>query len=107
MKLKFKVVSDSMLPLINIGDELTIKKDNQYTLFDIVVYSKNSKLIAHFVWRNQISFNQTLITRSLKDFYTDDEPVEESAILGVVTNYKISILTRIKILFLCLMRSKL
>ena len=107
MSVKFKVVTDSMAPLISIGDELLYKKSNTYHTFDIILFARHSKLVTHFVWRNQLDFNKSIITRSLKDFYTDEEPVLESEILGVVENFKISIFTRIKIIYLCWINKKL
>ncbi|MGZ3691275.1 MAG: hypothetical protein ACXVAX_07215 [Pseudobdellovibrio sp.] len=99
MSLKFKVVSDSMFPVIKIGDELSFNKKEVYNIFDIILFKRHGDLIVHFVWRDQMNFNNTLITRSLKNFNQDEEPVKIEEVLGTVDNFKIPFLTKIKIYF--------
>ena len=92
----FKVVSDSMHPLIKINDKLIFESVpfEQLKIFDIVIFKRRENLTVHFIWRNQIKYNQTIITRSLKNIYCDEEPVLLTEILGRVTNFKLSNLSR-------------
>jgi len=107
MNLKFRVVSDSMAPLIKVGDELTFEKKSAYNIFDIILFKRKDELFVHFVWRDQSSFNNTLITRSLKNYLADEEPVSIGEVLGTVAEFKIPAATKIKIYLNCLVRSKL
>lgn len=108
MNLKFKVISDSMLPLIPIGAELSfIEKSTGLNTFDIILFRRDEKLVVHYIWRNQYELNKSFITRSLKNIYKDEYPIEYSEILGQVRNFKIPLFTKIKILLLCLVKGEL
>lgn len=74
-----------------------------YNTFDIVLFKRSANLVVHYVWRNQIEANNTLITRSLADIYSDEEPVTKDEIVGKVTNFNFGPLLKIKIVTLCLM----
>ena len=105
--MSFKVVSGSMHPLIKIGDTLTI--DGQqlaYKTFDIVLFKRSANLVVHYVWRNQLEINNTLITRSLDDIYTDEEPVSKNEIVGKVTNFSFGVPLKAKIVILCILTGK-
>lgn len=88
----FKVASDSMYPLIKINDKLVFESVavDQLKIFDIIIFKRHEKLVVHFIWRNQIRHNQTIITRCLKNIYLDEEPILATEILGRVTNFKLS-----------------
>ena len=104
MNLNLTVVSDSMMPVISINTQLEIsEKTKALQTFDIIVFTRHGRLVAHYVWKNQYHFNKTIITRSLKSIYNDEEPVGYSEIAGVVTNCKIGFLQRCKIRLLCLL----
>lgn len=106
--IKFKVVSDSMYPIIRIGDELlTEPVSAPLDTFDIILFKRYNKLVVHYVWRNQKNFNNTVVTRSLNNIYVDEEPVSYLEILGKVSNYKISFFKKIKIKLLCILRGQL
>lgn len=108
MNLNFKVASDSMMPLIKIDGLLTVvKKTENYKIFDIIIFKRSSKLIVHYIWRNQVEFNQTIITRSLKNIYVDEEPVHKNEIIGVVENYRIGLISKIRIIIFCFIRRAL
>lgn len=97
-----------MFPLIRLGDELEVGPlIYKLNTFDIVLFKKEEKLIVHFVWRNQISHNGTVITRSLKNIFEDEEPISADQILGFILNFKIGTLKRIKIFTLNLFLGKL
>ena len=108
MNIEYKVVSDSMIPAINIGDILIVAPLNfNIRRFDILLFKRNATLVVHYVWKNQTSFNNSIVTRSLKNIYWDEEPVEISQILGSVQNYKINSWIKFKILFLCFITGSL
>lgn len=95
--IKYKVVSDSMHPLIKINDELQVTSNKgDLRPFDIILFKRENRLIVHFIWRNQIKYNQTVITRSLKAEYNDEAPVHLSEIIGRIENYKFSFFQKIK-----------
>lgn len=108
MTVNFKVVSDSMSPLIKVNDTLNVAEQIiNYNTFDIIIFNRSAKLVVHYIWRNQIEFNQTVITRSLKNIYQDEEPVKKNQIVGIVTNFKIGPLLKFKLLALCYIRGSL
>lgn len=104
----FKVISDSMTPVIPIGSLLNITTDlSNIKTFDIILFKKSTYLVVHFVWKNQMNYNGTIITRSLKQFSLDEEPVSKDQIIGQVTNFSISNLVKFKIYFINLLKRKL
>ncbi len=107
-ELKFKIATDSMYPLICIGDEIEVfPVDRDFRAFDIIVYWDGEKLMAHYVWHvNNLKIkNQTsLLTRSLKNQYENDLPIPVDNILGFVHNFKLSTFKRILITFKCVLK---
>lgn len=107
-QIKFKVISDSMYPLIKIGDELHFVSDLKgLNVLDIVLFKREEKLVVHFVWRNQIKFNSTVITRSLKNPFTDEAPVHKTLIVGQVTNFRIGFFLSLRIFIINILRGTL
>jgi hypothetical protein len=100
--LKYKVVSDSMTPLIPIGAELHLKKYHpgmNLKKFDILVFKENDVLMCHYFWHQNVFLDKDLITtRALKDGKLD-VPFSTKQILGVVINYKINWWMKLRILF--------
>ena len=100
--IKYKVVSDSMSPLISIGDLLEIEEINEQTnlrKFDILVFKLDNKLICHYFWHeNKVISSGEIITKSLKN-HEEDLPFKRSDIIGRVTNFKIGPIIKIKLLF--------
>lgn len=96
--LKIRIVSDSMRPCLEVGDFVEVKPLNRDPRpFDLLVYLYKDKFYCHYVWKNQIEFNKTIITRSLKEPMQDEIPHHVGNILGIVTGRKIPSLTRAKI----------
>jgi signal peptidase I len=99
--IKYKIVSDSMMPLIPIGAEVLITKSHvalELKRFDIIVFEQEKKLTCHYVWhQNRVFDKGKTFTRCLK-YNLADEPFDNDKIMGVVTNYKIGFFTKIKIL---------
>lgn len=102
--MSFKVVTGSMHPLIKIGDMLKVDgQQSTFTAFDIVLFKRSTKLVVHYVWRNQLEVNNTLITRSLEDIYSDEEPVAKEEVVGKVTNFSFGLALKLKIIVLCIL----
>jgi signal peptidase I len=100
-KLKFKVVSDSMLPIFKIGDVVTVEPFKQEVLkrFDVVVFWERNRMIIHFLWAKQLDETDgksIYITKSLKQPLAVDLPIKESLLLGVV-NVRIPFMTKVKV----------
>lgn len=99
--INFRIVSDSMLPLIKVGEEISmIKLPPTLNIFDIIVFYDKGKLICHFVWQDQKQFNGAVITRSLKDPYKNEVPRDYKNLLGWVPSKKISWTCKTKIILL-------
>lgn len=100
METKYRVVSGSMEPLIQIGAELILEsvKLEDIKRFDILVFKETPIYMCHYVWHVNKTFNKgDIITRSLKEGHCDDAFGFEK-VLGRVVNYKIGFLTKCKIL---------
>lgn len=91
-----KVATDSMVPLIDVGDIIEVKKvsDDDLEMFDIIVFWDGKKWMSHFVWSIEKG-EDTIVTRSLKNSTSNDFPISRTDILGQVINYKISIWRRV------------
>lgn len=98
-KQNIRIVSDSMQPLLKINQEITvIPLLTEIKRFDLLVYFKNNNLTCHFLWMDQRRFNNSIVTRSLKDPYRNEPPISFDNIYGVLPHLKISLATKIKIL---------
>lgn len=96
-----------MSPVIKVNDLLHLESfGNELKQFDIILFKRNSVLVAHYVWKNQISFNNTIVTRSLSNIYEDEEPVDLIEIIGKISNFKIPTYLRFKILIFCFLKGK-
>lgn len=104
MNLKFKVISDSMAPVLRVGDELDVAAlPPEPKVFDILLFQRHQRMFVHFVWRYQKS-QRTIVTRSLKNPFCDEEPVMLSEVIGKIDGVHIGFLRRWKILGLNLLR---
>jgi len=53
---KSKVITNSMEPVIKVGDEIVVDVGNpNIKRFDIIVFYFDEKLICHFLWRKTIN----------------------------------------------------
>lgn len=93
------VVSDSMIPLIAVGESITVGPVATLKVFDIVLFFQGARLNVHYLTRIDHEQGQ-YITRSLKNPHEQDYPLKRSDILGVIINKKLSIWHKIKILLL-------
>jgi len=96
---KSKVISDSMVPVIGIGDEVVIDVGQEnIKRFDIVVIYHDEKLICHYLWRkNKLVKPILLQTRNMSGKL--DYPVEMKDYLGKVLNFRLSLWQKLKIIF--------
>lgn len=96
---KSKVISDSMYPVIKIGDEVIVDVGQEnIKRFDIIVIFHDGKLICHYLWRkNRLITPILLQTRNMSGKL--DYPVEMKDYLGKVLNHKLSIWQKLKIIF--------
>jgi signal peptidase I len=96
---KSKIVSDSMVPILNIGDEIVIDigyKDIKR--FDIIVIYLDEKLVCHYLWRmNKLVQPILLQTRNMSGML--DYPVKLENYLGKVVSHKLSLWQKLKIIF--------
>lgn len=99
MIFKSKVVTGSMVPVINIGEEVVVEVGQEnIKRFDIIVIYLNEKLICHFLWsKNKIVHPILLQTRNMQKKY--DFPVTEDHYLGKVISHKISFWRKLRLLF--------
>lgn len=95
---KSKVISDSMEPIIKVGQEVVIDVGNRdIKRFDIVVFYHDGKLICHYLWQmNKFVKPILLQTRNMSGKL--DFPVTLDDYLGKVMNYKLSFWQKLKIL---------
>lgn len=94
-----KIVTGSMVPVIQIGDivEIVPIQIDELKRFDIIVFIQNKKLICHFVWmRSQINLDY-IITKSMMN--GEDLPIHKDEILGLCHNFKIPFWRKLKLLF--------
>lgn len=108
MKVNFVVASDSMMPLLKVGDHLQLtEKSRNLKIFDVIVFNRQQKLLVHYVWKNQLDFNNSVITRSLKNPYQNEEPVLYSEIAGIIHLPAFSVWLKTKVILKCLIAGKL
>lgn len=90
-RLKCRIVSDSMLPVLEVGDIIEIepvRKIRKLRRFDLLVFFDGNQLMCHFLWKkSKVDNNQTIITRSLKRCLINDPSVYDSFILGKVISH--------------------
>ncbi len=105
--LKYRVISDSMTPLIPVGAEVCIRKLKEHEelrRFDIILFKQGNRLVCHYYWHENKVFDKGLVnTRCIKN-KKEDHPFPKNQIIGVVTNFQISSWLKIKIMFRDLFR---
>lgn len=105
-QLPIQIVSDSMEPLLKVSETLSVVPiSSKIEIFDLVVFYQQQRLNCHFLWRDQKDFNNSIVTRSLKNPLQQDAPVTYDCILGVVPGKKISFITKAKILLKVFLRN--
>lgn len=93
--LYLRIASDSMMPLLKVGEIVEVKTADLDSLkkFDVIVFYQDDKLMCHFVWSIQ---GDHLITKSLKDPKSVDWPIKEALFLGKL-KVKVPLFSKLKI----------
>lgn len=98
--LRFKIVSDSMTPLISVGSEIKIEKigiQTEFKKFDILLFRQGERLVCHYFWhQNEVIDRGFITTRCLKDGKLD-HPFAREMIIGRVVNFEIGFWLKLKI----------
>ena len=100
-RMKCRIVSDSMEPLLRVGDVVEIEPAKIEVLrrFDILVFQQYDKMLCHFLWnKNSTGKHPSITTRSLKKPRADDLPITPDLLLGRVVDRKLSGWTIAKII---------
>ena len=96
----FKVVSDSMAPIINVGDEIKVDlSTKEFSVFDIIVFLQNEKLVCHVVLKKQSEFEPGSIITAPYKYSKLDFPVAPDCILGLVSSHKLSLFNKLVFTF--------
>lgn len=100
------IVSDSMTPLIKVGDKIIVEVGcRDLRRFDVVVILVNGKLVCHFLWAmnrivEPILFQTMNLKHAGKDF-----PVSFEDYLGKVVSHKLSRRDQFRIMLKKIFRS--
>ena len=94
-----KIVSGSMIPVINIGDEILVEvKAKKLKRFDIIVFLDEGKLICHYLWTmNKVVKPFLMQTRNM--YGGKDIPIREENYIGKVLSHRLSLWQKLKFLF--------
>lgn len=93
-----KVVTGSMLPVIQIGDSIVVEvKATKLRRFDILVFVQDNVLICHYLWtKNKVVQPVLYQTRNMgggKDF-----PFKEEDYIGRVISHRLNFWQKLNIL---------
>lgn len=96
---KSKVISDSMEPIIKIGEEVVIDVGNMdIKRFDIIVIYNDGKLVCHYLWKMNRYLKPILLqTRNMAGKL--DYPVYTEDYLGKVLSHRLSLWQKLRIIF--------
>lgn len=100
--LRFRIMSDSMIPLLKVGEEIIWDKienpAQQLRRFDLILFRRGTLLFCHYLWK--INARRDLyITKPLKNIAVEDLPLKSSDILGRLVSHRLNYWWRFKILF--------
>ena len=97
---ELKVASDSMVPLLKVGEIVQVKKHHsieELSHFDLIVFEQANQLNIHFLSKIDLN-NQLLVTRPLKRPDSNDYPIHPNQVLGIVPNKKLSLWQKLRVL---------
>jgi signal peptidase I len=97
-----KIVSNSMEPLIKVGEEVVVcspPKPEHLQIFDILVFSQGNRLNAHFLTKVDWQRDH-FVTRPLRDPSQQDYPISFKDIIGIIPHKKIGWWQKLRILLL-------
>jgi signal peptidase I len=95
---KGKVVSGSMFPVIQVGEEIVVDiKARDLKRFDIIVFVQDERLICHYLWtKNKIVVPLLLQTRNMSG--GKDIPITEEDYIGRVVSHRLNLFQKLKII---------
>lgn len=96
---KSKVVSDSMVPIIQVGEQVIIDVGNMdVKRFDVIVIYMDGKLVCHYLWRVNRYLKPILLqTRNMSGNL--DFPVKIEDYLGKVMSHRLGFWQKLRIIF--------
>jgi signal peptidase I len=102
-----KIISDSMEPVLNIGDKITVEVGRkELERFDLIVFYSQDKLICHYLWAmNRLVEPILLQTRSTK-YGLRDYPIGLEDYLGKVVSHRLNAWEKMKIFLRIKFRGK-
>lgn len=107
--LRFRIVSDSMHPLLRVGDEIVWEKINNPFLdlkrFDLLLFKQDQILYCHFVWQIRPKSN-VIITRAYRYLWHEDLPIAPECILGKVKNCQLNFWQKLRVYLYFLLRRR-
>ncbi|MBA2405171.1 MAG: S24 family peptidase [Bdellovibrionales bacterium] len=96
---KGRIVSGSMVPVINIGEEIMVEiKARDLKRFDIIVFWQDEMLICHYLW-NMNRFIKPILMQTRNISGGKDYPIKDEDYIGKVVSHKLSFLRKLKIIF--------
>src|SRR6476661_2317107 len=95
---KGEIVSDSMEPLIKVGEKIVVDVGNRdLQRFDVITFLMDGKLVCHYVWTmNRVVTPFLLQTRNLK-YGAKDVPINWDDYLGKVISHRLTAWDKLKI----------
>ena len=104
---RYRIVSDSMDPLLKVGDEVVWEKIEQpfeeLKRFDLLLFQQNQNLYCHFLWQVKPK-HKIFVTRSYRYLWHEDLPLTQEKIIGRVTNHHFSFWQKIRVILFFLKR---
>jgi hypothetical protein len=96
---KSQVVSDSMSPIIKLGDSVIVEVgDLNLNRFDIIVIFIEGKLVCHYIWKINSFVRPILIqTRNMRKQM--DIPIMVDDYLGKVISHQLSLWQKLRLMF--------
>ncbi len=104
---KGQIVSDSMLPILKIGERITVDVGNrELQRFDLIVFWREGKLICHYLWAINQRVEPILLQTRNTINGQKDYPIGFEDYLGKVLSHRLTNWDRIKIFLFLKFRGK-
>ena len=86
-----KIISESMEPVLTLNTNYKVASlAGDPSKFDIIVFLRDQRLVAHYIWRINTIKGVSYTTRSLQDPHKDEIPVESQDILGILVGKRLN-----------------
>jgi len=97
--MKSQIVSDSMTPILNIGDKILIEVGNlELNRYDIIVIYVDGKLVCHYLWKMN-SFVKPILMQTRNMRKQMDFPITIEDYLGKVVSHELTLWQKVKLMF--------